>query len=91
MAQPKGRPTDTKRTLRREKEKELSTLRDPSRFELVDQAIANKEEEIVIIFYDHTIKAISSPHNSEQLFQKILAPISKPRQLPSSSFTSVPT
>lgn len=39
IAQAKGRPTDAQRNLRREREKELSTRREPSQFEIVNQAL----------------------------------------------------
>lgn len=39
IAQAKGRPTDVQWNLRREKEKELSTRREPLRFEIVDHML----------------------------------------------------
>ena len=39
MAQAKRRPTDVQQNLRREKEKEQSIPREPSRFELVNCAL----------------------------------------------------
>ena len=44
MAQAKGRPIDIQRNLRREKEKEGSTRREPSRFELVDRSFEKNKQ-----------------------------------------------
>lgn len=45
IAQTRGRPTHVQWNLRREKEKERSTRRDPSQFELVDKALEKKRLE----------------------------------------------
>lgn len=47
MAQAKRRPTDAQRSLRREEEEELSTQREPSCFELVDQAVAKNKRQLL--------------------------------------------
>lgn len=60
MAQAKGRPIDVQRNLRREKENEQSTRREPSRFEVVDCALKRNKPQLVQSLTAKSLKQLSA-------------------------------
>lgn len=92
MAQAKGRPTDVQRNLRREKEKEQSTRREASRFEVVDRALKRNKPQLVQFLTAKSSKQLSASKSTNPPSQKshpqfrrpdeyLLAPIQKPLPL----------
>lgn len=63
MAQAKARPTDIQRNLRGEKEKERSTRREPSRFELVDRFFEKNKQPPRLSTSIKALSAISQSRN----------------------------
>lgn len=64
MAQAKGRSTDGQRNLRPETEKEQSTRREPSRFELVDRALEKNKPKPVQSLTTRSSKHLSASRSA---------------------------
>lgn len=79
MAQAKGRPTDVQRNLRREKEKEQSTRREASRFEVVDRALKRNKPQLVQSLTAKSSKQLSASKSTNPPSQKISPSISETR------------